>query len=427
MGNIVGFEAPIVGFAETWRSSEWADVDLAKQYVLGKIDRIEQRESELARRMKKLNNIDAVDPRWLEEMAYPHQITGTIVNSTGIITINQPIFNHTVTRADMLTVLNTDCVLRVDIAGVTSILKVSAVDGTNPICTVVADSGTAIPADGTYTFDILAEVGYDSKDARNPRFIERYFRGCTTQIFDDYVFQIEKTRKIQGMVGVKDEVEHQVDLQLEKMVRDRQRARIQQWPLLSGGLPVTQKNDKQTRLMGLTFWPEFLFSTTGAWTAQWRVDANLLKNLAGENLQLDDLDNLCGFMDDNGSNFQSGNWLIVTTPWIRDYLHNYGLANREITQDSKVAGYFVDRIRLKRAHREVEVISDKHLPRGTLLLTNIDNVGHGSLEGDEFTKGELPAGGIGYEKWQMRAQDYGIVLREAPTSIGMIKNIGDGH
>lgn len=427
MGNIVGFEAPILGFAEVWRSSEWSDVKLAKQYVLGKIDRIEQRESELAKRMKKLNNIDAVDPKWLEEMSYPHRVTGTLVNSSGVLTINQPIFNHTVTRADVLAVMNLDSVLRVDIAGVTSILKCTVVDATNPVVTLVADSGTSMPANGTYDFELLPETGYDSKDARNPRFVDRYFRGCTTQIFDDYVFQIEKTRKIIAMEGVKDEVEHQVDMLLEKMVLDRQRVRIQQWPLLSGGLPVTQKDDKQTRMMGLTFWPEFLFSTTGSWNAQWKVDENLLKNLGGENLLIDDLDNLCGYMDDNGSNFQSGNWLIVTTPWVRDYMNNFGLSAREMTQDSTTAGYYVDRVRLKRAGKPIDCISDRHLPRGTLIMVKLDNVGYGSLEGDEFTKGQLPAGGLGYEKWAMRAQDYGIALREAPTSIGMIKYIGDGH
>jgi hypothetical protein len=439
MTYVQGFETPTEAFAEIFSSSSWSDVQLAKKIILAKIDKIIPQVSPLAARMKSLNTINGTDPKWIEEQAYPYQLTGTFVNGTGVFTVTGNLFQATPTRANMLKIARTLAVLRMELNGVTHIAQVSAVDAALPKLTLGAISGTDLPADSpvgtTYTWNVIGEPVADADPATNPRFLARKFRKATTQIFSD-TFQIEKTRKMQAMEGVTNEFEEQVNALLKKMALQQAQARLQQWPLISSGQPQTMLDGAERPLLcGLTWWPRFLFDDApdgASWTAQWNkfdttVAATPLRNLAAANLTEDDLDNLCGAMYDNWSRFDEGEWVIATHPWVRDYMHEYGMAYRRLTQDSKVAGALVEEVKLKRANKSVPLVMDPYLPRGTALLVNLSNVGRGYLEGDEIQKGELPADSIRHERWQITCQEYGIVVREAPTSIGMIYNIGDGH
>jgi hypothetical protein len=310
-------------------------------------------------------------------------------------------------------------VLRYETGGTTAIAIVSALDGSNPVLTVTAESGTSLPTNGaSQTWQIVSEPFTDASAADNPRMLSRKTRFTTTQIFSE-TFEIARSRENLAMEIIGNETETQVDSLLYKMRQSMAYSTIMMWPKMSGATVYSAMEEERSRLCGLEFWCNNLFASGKEFE-----NASILKDLSGAAVDISDIDTLARTLMLNGSDFGSGSWEIWVHPNVRAYMHDYNLTFREKPDTSKEAGFLVDKLNLK-IGATVSVNDDIYIPERQLYLVDMSKLGYGWYKNDKVHREEIAMDTSRVKRWQISCQMYGLVERDAPVSLGFIKNIAN--
>jgi len=414
------FDSTRDAFSRVWNSSSWADSNLVKRLLQDKLDQMRIQQSDLFGKVKELPEIANLKPLWMEESPYPHSVVGTLSGvSPRYLTITGNLFNASPTLVNLQKIARVGTVLRYEASGTVCIAIVSAVDGTDPILTVAAESGTALPSNASgMTWQIVGEPFTDSAAANESRMLARKTRFTTTQIFQE-VFEILQSRENLAMEIVGNEVEAQIDSLIYKMRQSMAYSLIQMWPAMSGATVYSAMETERPRMCGLEFWCNNLFGSGKEFE-----NASILKDLSGAAVDISDIDTLARTMMLNGSDFGSGQWEIWVHPNVRAYMHDYNLTFREKPDTSTEAGFLVDKLNLK-IGATVGVNDDIYVPERQLYLVNLSSLGYGWYKNDKIHRNEIPMQTSRTKRWQISCQMYGLVVRNAPISLGLIKNIAN--
>ena len=189
------------------------------------------------------------------------------------------------------------------------------------------------------------------------------------------------------------------------------------WPELHGALGTaihTGLEEEAPRLAGLEYWPNVLFGSSMEFE-----NTDLLKDLSGAAVDISDIDTLARKMLLNNSDFGQGSWELWCHPNTRAYMHDYQISYRDKPDTSKEVGFLVDYINLKIGKR-VPIYDDIYMPEHQLYLVDMDKIGYGYFKNDRMERREMPTMGRN-RAWQISCQLYGLVIRQAPVSIGLIK------
>jgi hypothetical protein len=414
------FDSGRDAFSRVWNSSSWADSNLVKRLLIEKLDQMRIKQSDFFGKVKELPDIANLKPLWMEESPYPHSIVGTLAGtSTRTITVTGNLFNASPTLINLQKIARVGTVLRYEASGTTAMAIVSAVDSTNPILTVTAESGTSLPSNGaSQTWQIVGEPFTDASAANEARMLARKTRFTTTQIFNE-VFEILQSRENLAMEIVGNEVEHQIDSLIYKMRQSMAYSIIQMWPYMSGSTVYSAMETERSRLTGLEFWCNNLFASGKEFE-----NSSILKDLSGASVDISDIDTLARTMMLNGSDFGSGDWQIWVHPNVRAYMHDYAISFREKPDTSREAGFLVDKLNLK-IGATIGVNDDIYIPERQLYLVDMSKLGYGWYKNDKIHRNEIPMQTSRTKRWQISCQMYGLVVRDAPISLGLIKNIAN--
>ncbi len=415
---LIGFDDTQVNLGRIWDFTDAEAEVLIQRLLLQKLDQFRVTSSDWYAKLKKLPQISDVEPRWLEEKGYPRTLTGTLSGtSPRYFTVTGNLFGASPTRASMLQCVRTDAVLFIEIAGVISAMKVSAVDATNPILTVTATGGTSLPTNAAgMVVNVTNEPFSDAAPAENPRFLGRDYRGVSTEIFSD-TFQIEKTRKhIKMALGIS-ELDHQINELLIRLRDLHATSCIYSYPEVSGGVVQTMLKTAKPRLCGLIWWFEELFGSGGDWE-----NNKILVDMGGKPVDVEDFDKAALEMVNQDADFGKGDWQAWMHPNARWYLHESGQFMRRTDRQDKVAGYGVETMFLKSCGKEIPVYQDVRFPKTRSFLLDMSNLGHGNFEDDDLSRGKLAADSIRNERWQITDQLYGLVVRNTKNIGACLKN-----
>jgi hypothetical protein len=413
------FSPPPGSFSSVWLSEDWNDQRLMEEMVEAGIDTFREHMPGLFPRLKKFEDGDTFERRWMWEEDYPSKLTGTLSGSGTTFTVTGNLFGKAVSLESLKNCIRVGAILYRDVGGVMSVAQVAAIDAVDPVLTLTADDNGTMPSDSSgQEWIIAAQPWQDKKPASDPRMVDRDFLYTTTQIFERS-FGLEKSRAIQQMrLGI-DEIEHQVTKLRQDMENELARACVLGMPKLDGsGDPVSMRGTAEPRMCGLIFWGKYLHGTGGRW-----VNAALYRDMDGEPVLEDDLNTMANAMYDNGTDFENRNIEIWADPKTRKYMHKYGLSFRDVPQDSTTAGFKVDQVQLEVSGKPVRVSADPYYPPGTLQFIDMDSPRYGYVKDDHYHKEEIPTGSYRSKKWQMGFQGEGVMLKKAKTSLATMRNI----
>ena len=415
---LIGFDDTQVNLGRIWDFTSAQSEVLIKRLLLQKLDQFRVKSSDWYSKLKKLPQVADVEPRWLEERGYERQLTGTISGTTPrYFTVTGNLFNASPTLASMLQCVRVNAVLWIEINGTISAMKVTAVDATNPVLTIVATGGTSLPANNTgLTVNVTNEPFSDAAAADNPRWLARTYRKVTTEIFSD-TFQIEKTRKhIKMALGIS-ELDHQINELLIRLRDMHATSCIYSYPEMNATVPQSMLQVQVPRLCGLLWWFETLFGSGGDWE-----NNKILVDMGGKPVDVDDFDTAALEMVNQNTDFGKGDWQAWMHPNARWYLHESGQFMRRTDREDKGAGYGVETMFLKSCGKEIPVYQDVRFPKTRSFLLDMSQIGHGNFEDDDISRGKLAADSVRNERWQITDQLYGLVIRNTKNVGCCLKN-----
>jgi len=392
-------------FMKLWTQGDQESERKLQKFLLVGLDKVVQGQSDV------LSKIGVGPPatgpvvRWMEEWGYPSQITATLNGTT--MTFSGHLFGQAVTEESVKKVIRAGTILERPSDGIQA--KVSSVEDLT--ATVVAYGNTILSNDAApVSWDIIAEVWSDYRDATDPRSLERIFREVGTQIHAE-TFEIPKTRKNTRYEIVADEVEHQISALLEKLRRQLAYAVLRSRPYHDGTNYVYGNKTEEPTMCGLCTWPII--------TQAEHTNPSVYVNKNSTALTKVDLDNLVRHLWlDEHADYNRGNWWLVCHPLTHQYIHDFDISYRRMEKEETGVGFYVDHFDSK-VGKSFPILSDRYMRPDCLMLVNFETAKYGYFSNDRMDRKEIPTQGR-YQRWLISFQTYGVVVRSPRSNIGMI-------
>jgi len=402
-------------FMKLWTQSDQTAERKLQKFLLKGLDTVVKGDSDVLAKIKVGESIATPVIRWMEELGYPHAVTGQW-NGTTSITFTGYLFNAAVTAASLRKVIRVGTILERQSDGLQ--LKVSAVtgidDGSPFVATVAAYGNTSGSADsGGVTYEIISEVWSDYKDADETRSLDRYFREVGTQIHAE-TFELPKTRKNTKYELVSSEESHQITALLEKMRRQLAFAVLRSRPYYDSGYKYGTATEEST-MCGITVWPSLVQADM--------ANPDVYVNLSGAELSKTVINDLVRNMWlTEHSNFNQGDWWIVCHPLLHRFFANFDVSMRQMQYKNKNIGYMVDVFETE-IGKALPIIADPYMAPHQLMVVDLSKCYYGYYADDQLDRKELPTQGR-YQRWLISFQTYGVVVRKPRQSIGMLYGCG---
>lgn len=369
------------------------------------LDKVVQEQSDVLAKIKVGSPVAGPVVRWMEEWGYPSRITATLTGTT--LTFSGYLFGQTINAESVRKAVRVGTILERPTDGVQ--VKVSSVDGLT--ATVAAYGNTVLIDDAAaVSWDIIAEVWSDYRDAADPRSLDRIFREVGTQIHAE-TFEIPKTRKNTKYEVVADETQHQIRALMEKLRRQLAYAVLRSRPYHDGTDFVYGNKTEEPTMCGICTWPVITQSELS--------NPNVLVNKSSQPLTKTDLDNLARHLWlDEHANYNKGDWWIVCHPLTHQYIHDFDISYRRTEKDETGVGFHVDHFDAK-IGKSFPILSDRYMRPDTLILVNFQEMEYGYYANDRMDRKEIPTQGR-YQRWLISFQTYGVVARNPRANIGTI-------
>lgn len=412
--------ADVRDFMKLWTQSDQTSERLLKKILAEGLDVIVQRDSDLLAKISVGPTLDGPVYRWMEEVAYPTFVTAQLTHTTGptvyTLAISGKLFNKNVSTELINQCIRVGTILeresdRVQIK-VTSVAGIA--DGT-PFEATVELYGNTTGADdsGAVSWRIISEVWTDYTAAANPRSLTRGFREVGTQIHAE-TFEIPKTRENTRYEIVNNETEHQMGRLLEKMRRQLAYSVLRSRPKYVSSSYVYGNQAEDSTMCGILMWPEIFYAEHG--------NANVYKNTSGAEITKTMLDDLVRSMWlEQFSNFNAGDWWIVTHPLQHGFIHDFDISYRRKSSDERNVGFEVDVFDSK-IGKSFPILADQYMPPDTLIIVDMSKLSYGYYANDRMERKEIATDGR-YRRWLISFQTYGTVMRGGPGTIGMIRGL----
>jgi hypothetical protein len=369
------------------------------------LDAAVQTKSDVLSKMKVGQSVATPVVRWLEEWAYPSQITAKLTGDA--MTFSGHLFGKTIDSESMRKVIRPGTILERPTDGVQ--VKVNSSDGLT--ASVSAYGNTTLSDDAQARgWDIISEVWSDYRDAADPRSLDRIFREVGTQIHAE-TFEIPKTRKNTKYEIVENEVEHQIQALLEKLRRQLAYAMLRSRPYHDGTDYVYGNKTEEPTMCGICTWPTMVQAEF--------PNANVYANSDGTALDKAALDNLArNLWLDEHADYNRGSWYIICHPLTNQHIHDFDISYRRMEKDDTGVGFHVDHFDSK-IGKTFPIIADRYMRPDVLLLANLEAMSYGYFNQDKLDRKEIPTQGR-YQRWLISFQTYGVVVRNPRSNLGMI-------
>ena len=398
----------VFDFMKLWTQSDLESERKLQKFLLMGLDKVVQGQSDVLSKISIGPAIAGPIVRWMEEWGYPSQIKAALSGDT--MTFSGYLFGREIDNESVKKVIRAGTILERPSDGIQA--KVSSVDGLR--AAVVAYGNTSLSDDeSALSWDIIAEVWSDYRDASDPRALDRIFREVGTQIHAE-TFEIPKTRKNTKYEIVADETERQISALLEKLRRQLAYAVLRSRPYHDGSEFVYGNKTEEPTMCGICTWPII----TQAELSNPSVYVN--KNSAA--LTKTDLDDLARYLWlDEHADYNKGNWWIVCHPLTHRYIHDFDIAYRRMEKSDKGVGFYVDNFDAK-IGKSFPILSDRYMRPDVLILVDFDATKYGYFANDRMDRKEIPTQGR-YQRWLISFQTYGVVVRSPRSNVGMIRGL----
>jgi len=395
----------VMDFMKLWTQGDQASEQKLQKFLREGLDKIVMARSDVLAKLKVGPAAASPVVRWMEEWGYPGNITALLSGDT--LTFSGYLFGAQINDESIRKVIRTGTILERPTDGVQ--VKVISADGLT--ATVAAYGNTVLSDDASaVSWDIIAEVWSDYRDAADPRSLDRIFREVGTQIHAE-TFEIPKTRKNTKYEVVANETNHQISALLEKLRRQLAYAALRSRPYHDGSNYVYGNKTEEPTMCGICTWP--------AITQAELANPNVYVNKANASLTKADLDNLARHLWlDEHADFNQGDWWIVCHPLTHQYIHDFDIAYRRMEKEETGVGFRVDHFEAK-IGKSFPILSERYMRPDTLLLVNFKQMEYGYFANDRLDRKEIPTQGR-YQRWLISFQTYGVVARNPRANIGMI-------
>jgi hypothetical protein len=395
----------VFDFMKLWTQGDQESERKLQKILLMGLDKVVQGQSDVLSKIPVGPVIAGPVVRWMEEWGYPSQIRASLDDN--VLTFSGYLFGKAINGESVKKVIRAGTILERPSDGVQ--VKVSSVDG---LTAAVASYGNTTLSDDEdpVSWDIIAEVWSDYRDASDPRALDRIFREVGTQIHAE-TFEIPKTRKNTKYEIVANETERQISALLEKLRRQLAYAVLRSRPYHDGSDFVYGNKTEEPTMCGICTWPII----TQAELSNPSVYVN--KNSAA--LTKADLDDLVRYLWlDEHADYNKGKWWIVCHPLTHRYIHDFDIAYRRMEKSDTGVGFYVDNFDAK-IGKSFPILSDRYMRPDVLMVVDFDAAKYGYFANDRMDRKEIPTQGR-YQRWLISFQTYGVVMRSPRSNIGMI-------
>jgi len=395
----------VFDFMKLWTQSDQDAERKLQKFLLEGLDKVVQGQSDALSKVPLGPNVSSPVVRWMEEWGYPSQITAELEDDT--LTFSGFLFGKAVNAESIKSVIRVGTILERPNDGVQ--VKVSAVDG---LTATVSGYGNTTPSDDLepISWDIIAEVWSDYRDAADPRALDRVFREVGTQIHAE-TFEIPKTRKNTRYEIVANETERQIAALLEKLRRQLAYAVLRSRPSHDGTAFVYGNKTEEPTMCGICSWPMI--------TQAELANPSVYVNKNAQALTKTDLDDLVRYLWlDEHADYNKGNWWIVCHPLTHRYIHDFDISYRRMEKSDTGVGFHVDTFDSK-VGKSFPILSDRYMRPDVLILVDFAATRYGYYANDRMDRKEIPTQGR-YQRWLISFQTYGVVVRSPRSSVGMI-------
>ena len=407
---------------EIWEQSDQDSERLLKKVLREGLDQELNEDSSVVPRFKTGKPTANPKLKWMEEKAYPHKCTAQLSGTGTTLTISGYLERAAVNELSILRIVRVGTVFMRPTDGQQYICtaKTGVTDGSSPWAITVTEHGytaSGSPTDdsGPVEWWILGEPWTDATTADETRSVDRFFRFCGTQIFAE-PFEIFETRKNTAYEMVASELEHQIGLLITKMNES-----FGYWAL--NGVPVWDTNSSKYVYGDETERPMM----TGLWGWAKLVQAEyssptIFVNKDSAVLTKDDINDLVrNMMLEEHAKFKRGSWCICCHPNVNKYIAEFDSVQRVSSQQTKGAGYYVNKI-MTDIGVEFEVVPDQYLRPGVLHVVDTSAFEHGHYVNDDIHRKSIPTFSR-TERWLVSLQRYGLVARRPRQVLGTIYGI----
>jgi len=399
-------------FGEVWEMDDADSVELQKKYVLEKLDQISEHKCPIFKRIKKGELVRNPKVKWLEENTYSNTITATLSSTT--MTFSGNLLGAAITSEALKQHIHKYIVLR---DGMQCYCAADP-DYTAKTVTVAAHGNNSLSDDtgGAVTYRILGMRSSDLDTTFAPKFLNRKYRFCGTQI-SKYYCTITHSRRDMGMEVVGDEFAHQLAEIMSNITNQRAETGLLMEPVYSGGEYLTGLSDANPTMTGFLIWPKIVqaeLSNTNVYVNMTDSDTGVAAPA-----DTDTLNALVKSMWlDEKCDFQMGDWIIGMHPNTHHSLSDDFVDSRDWGMKETTLGYEVTHFHSK-IGKTFELVSDPYVPEDILFVANMSKMKWGPYGKQELRIVTLAENEQNAITKKITFQDYGVVVR-SPRQIGML-------
>ena len=398
----------VFDFMKLWTQGDQESERKLQKILLMGLDKVVQGQSDVLSKISVGPAVAGPVVRWMEEWGYPSQIKASLDDDT--MTFSGYLFGKEINSESVKKVIRAGTILERPSDGVQA--KVSSATGLTAL--VLAYGNTTLSDDEEpQSWDIIAEVWSDYRDASDPRALDRIFREVGTQIHAE-TFEIPKTRKNTKYEIVANETERQISALLEKLRRQLAYAVLRSRPYHDGSDYVYGNKTEEPTMCGICTWPII--------TQAELSNPSVYVNKNSTALTKADLDDLVRYLWlDEHADYNKGNWWIVCHPLTHRYIHDFDIAYRRMEKSDTGVGFYVDNFDAK-IGKSFPILSDRYMRPDVLIVVDFDAAKYGYFANDRMDRKEIPTQGR-YQRWLISFQTYGVVVRNPRSNIGMIHRL----
>ncbi|MCX5861678.1 MAG: DUF5309 family protein [Desulfomonile sp.] len=398
----------VFDFMKLWTQGDQESERKLQKILLMGLDKVVQGQSDVLSKISVGPAVAGPVVRWMEEWGYPSQIKASLDDDT--MTFSGYLFGKEINSESVKKVIRAGTILERPSDGVQA--KVSSATGLTALVSAYGNT-TLSDDEEPQSWDIIAEVWSDYRDASDPRALDRIFREVGTQIHAE-TFEIPKTRKNTKYEIVANETERQISALLEKLRRQLAYAVLRSRPYHDGSDYVYGNKTEEPTMCGICTWPII--------TQAELSNPSVYVNKNSTALTKADLDDLVRYLWlDEHADYNKGNWWIVCHPLTHRYIHDFDIAYRRMEKSDTGVGFYVDNFDAK-IGKSFPILSDRYMRPDVLIVVDFDAAKYGYFANDRMDRKEIPTQGR-YQRWLISFQTYGVVVRNPRSNIGMIHRL----
>lgn len=336
----------------------------------------------IASRFPKGKAVTTLEPKWWTGVAYQTTVTATLTSTTMVF--SGYLFKEAITEDALRQFIKAGTILERSSDGMKVQLSTTQSDITYSTYTAincVAYGTSTLSNDSTAVeYTILATPITDYEDNFMPRSLDVGLLKCGHQTVNEGWESPWLATKIK-YDAIKDPRKTNIAELIKKINADIMLSLLRMEPVYSAGSRKFGYEAQRSTICGALTWCDIMYEAY--------PNDNVHFSKSGLAIDPDDINRMvCGLEDDEGADFNVGDWIIGVDPVTARYINRFGVDNRIWYEEKETYGHRVTHFKAENG-KLLPVIKDKHMRPGVAAVMDCNAFEWYDVAGDEIQTYEI--------------------------------------